>query len=67
MRDVLYRRSIIQFFLGLGVIDILATDDTIPKLEIGPIPNARGIYDKLKQARLKSGRLAGAQATGMTS
>ena len=67
VRDIFYRRSIIQFFLGLGVIDILATDDTIPRLKIGPIRGARGIYDEVKQARLKSGRLAGAQAMGMST
>lgn len=67
VRDIFFRRTLIHFFLGLGVIDILATDDTIPRLEIGPVRGARCIYDRLKQARLKSGRLAGAQAMGMST
>jgi membrane protein YdbS with pleckstrin-like domain len=66
VRDVYFRRSILQFFLGLGVVQILATDATIPRLEVGPIPDARRIYDQLKQARLRSGRIAGAQAMGMS-
>lgn len=67
VRDVSYRRTLLQFFLGLGMIDILATDDTIPKLKVGPIFRARAIYDRLKQARLRAGRLAGPQAMGMSS
>lgn len=66
VRDIFYRRNIIQAFFGLGLIDIIATDETIPQLEIGPIRNARKIYDQLKKARLKSGRKAGAQAMGMS-
>ena len=65
VRDLNFRRSVVHFVLGLGVIDIVATDETISKLTIGPIRGAREVYDKLKQARLKSGRSAGAQAVGM--
>jgi len=66
VQDVRFHRSILQALLGLGVIDIIAMDETVSHLEIGPIRNARAIYDKLKQERLRSGRLAGAQAMGMS-
>nr|VFK54559.1 MAG: PH domain-containing protein [Candidatus Kentron sp. TUN]VFK56818.1 MAG: PH domain-containing protein [Candidatus Kentron sp. TUN] len=65
VHDILFRRTIVHFFLGLGVIDILAADETTPKLKIGPIRGARRIYDELKKARLRSARLAGAQAAGV--
>jgi len=67
VRDIFFRRNFIQSLLGLGVIDIIATDETIPRLEIGPIRNAREVYNKIKKARLKSGRIAGAQAMGMSN
>ena len=67
VKDVFYRRTLLQFFFGLGMIEILATDSTMPKLEIGPIHHAKKIYDQLKKARQRAGRTAGSQAMGMST
>ncbi len=65
IRDIRYRRTFLQALLGLGTIKIFAADDDVSAAQIGPIRRSKRIYDNLKRARLKAGRAAGAQATGM--
>jgi len=65
VRDLDYVRNLFEFFFGIGRLLVTYQDNQDRRLFIGPIPNARQIYEKIKQARLKAGRKAGAQAVGI--
>jgi membrane protein YdbS with pleckstrin-like domain len=67
VKDICYSRSFWDFFFQVGRLRVIAADEVMPDLHIGPIPGARSVYDQLKHARLMAGQRAGAQAMGVAS
>ena len=65
VKDLDYARSPLDFLLGVGRLRVAFLDGALQGQVIGPLPNAREVYGKLKQARLEAGRKAGAQAVGL--
>lgn len=59
VQDITFNQSLIQRILGLGRVVILSSDKDTPVLEVGPIYNARYLYDKLKKAQLEADRRRG--------
>jgi len=49
IEDITFHQSILDRMLGIGKILILSHDDTTPKLEMRSLPNARHLFDQLKQ------------------
>ena len=66
VQDINYTRSFWEFVFHLGRIHVKALDaGSEDVFLIGPIPDARKVYDRLKDARLAAGQRAGAQAMGV--
>ena len=66
VQDINYTRSFWEFVFRLGRIHVKALDARSEDVFlIGPIPDARKVYDRLKDARLAAGQRAGAQAMGV--
>ena len=59
VQDIAFNQSLIQRMLGLGRVLILSSDKDTPVVNIGPIYNARELYNKLKKAQLEADRRRG--------
>lgn len=49
VEDLALHQSIIDRLLGIGTIRIMSRDDTMPDLRMRGVPNARKIFEELKQ------------------
>lgn len=49
VEDISFHQTILNRILGVGSIIILSHDDTTPRLELHGIPNARPLFETLKQ------------------
>lgn len=59
VQDLAFNQSLIQRILGLGRIHILSSDKSKPLMPVGPIYNAKDLYNKLKKAQLEADRRRG--------
>jgi uncharacterized membrane protein YdbT with pleckstrin-like domain len=59
VQDINFAASLIQRLFGLGQVVILSSDKNDPLIVIGPIRNARQLYDRLKRAQLDADRRRG--------
>jgi uncharacterized membrane protein YdbT with pleckstrin-like domain len=59
VQDIAFNQSLLQRMLGLGRVLILSSDKDTPVVNIGPIYNARQLYNKLKKAQLAADRRRG--------
>jgi len=59
VQDITFNASLIQRMFGLGRVTIISSDRDQDKFEVGPIYNARQLYDKLKKAQLEADRRRG--------
>jgi uncharacterized membrane protein YdbT with pleckstrin-like domain len=50
VKDVEFTQSIVDRMLGLGTIEVYSSDRTDPTLMLEAIPNARPLYEKLRDA-----------------
>ena len=49
VEDISFHQSLIDRFLGIGTIRVMSHDDTMPDLHMHGIPNARKLFEELKQ------------------
>ena len=49
VEDIRFHQSLIDRMLGVGDVMVIAHDDTMPQLDMRSIPNARPLYEQLKQ------------------
>jgi uncharacterized membrane protein YdbT with pleckstrin-like domain len=49
VEDMSFHQSIIDRLIGIGTIRVISHDDTMPDLRMRGIPNARKIFEELKQ------------------
>ena len=49
VEDLSFHQSVIDRLVGIGTIRVLSHDDTMPDLNIHGIPDARKIFEELKQ------------------
>ena len=59
VQDITFNASLVQRMFGLGRVVILSSDKDTPIINIGPVYNARQLYDKLKNAQLEADRRRG--------
>ncbi len=59
VQDITFNASLVQRMFGLGRVIILSSDKDTPLITVGPIYNARPLYDKLKKAQLEADRRRG--------
>lgn len=59
VEDVRFHRSIIQGMLGVGSIYIRSSDASDPMMVIGPLPDARRLFDALQKAQRQADRRQG--------
>jgi len=59
IQDITFNANLIYRIFGLGCLTVLSSDKDTPVLNIGPIHNARSIYDRLKKAQLEADRRRG--------
>jgi len=59
IQDIAFNVNFFQRLFGLGRIIILSSDKDTPIITVGPIYNARQLYDKLKKAQLEADRRRG--------
>jgi len=59
VEDLSFHQSIVDRLLGIGSIRVLSHDDTMPNLNIRGIPNARTIFEELKQRVIAVKRQSG--------
>lgn len=62
VRDLIFQRSMIEAFFGLGSVMIVANDPTSRYSTIGPVVRARRLYDDLMDARAIAIRERGVSA-----
>ena len=49
VEDISFHQSLVDRILGVGTIIVISHDETNPRLELKSLPNARPIFDNLKQ------------------
>jgi len=49
VEDMSFHQSVIDRLIGIGTIRVISRDDTMPDLRMRGIPNARKIFEELKQ------------------
>lgn len=49
VEDISFHQSVLDRMLGVGTIVVMSHDDTTPRLELKSLPNARPLFDALKQ------------------
>jgi uncharacterized membrane protein YdbT with pleckstrin-like domain len=49
VEDLHFHQSILERITNVGVITVIARDETLPRLEMWGIPNPRPLYETLKQ------------------
>ena len=49
VEDISFHQSLIDRFLGIGTIRVMSHDETMPDLRMHGIPNARKLFEELKQ------------------
>ncbi|RMD84527.1 MAG: hypothetical protein D6820_00975 [Lentisphaerae bacterium] len=54
IQDLRLDQPFLQRLLGLGTVVVISTDKSFPALAIGPIPNARTVYERLRKAAVKA-------------
>ena len=59
VQDITYNASVIQRMFGLGRVTVVSSDRDMPGITVGPISNARQIYDQVKKAQLDADRRRG--------
>jgi len=59
IQDIALNVNFLQRMFGAGRIIILSSDKDTPVITVGPIYNARQLYDKLKKAQLEADRRRG--------
>ncbi|MGI6497194.1 MAG: PH domain-containing protein [Kiritimatiellia bacterium] len=59
VQDIAFNQSLLQRLLGLGRVLILSSDKDTPILNIGPIHNARALYERLKKIQIEADRRRG--------
>jgi membrane protein YdbS with pleckstrin-like domain len=59
VQDLAFNQSLIQRILRLGNVHILSSDKDTPVIKLGPVHNARDLYNKLKKAQLEADRRRG--------
>jgi membrane protein YdbS with pleckstrin-like domain len=59
VQDITFNASLIQRMFGLGRVTIISSDRDQSDFEVGPIYNARQLYDKLKKVQLEADRRRG--------
>ncbi len=57
--DISFTASFIQRLFRLGCVRVTTSDKDTPFINIGPVPNARPLYDNLKKAQLTADRRRG--------
>jgi uncharacterized membrane protein YdbT with pleckstrin-like domain len=62
VRDLIFQRSLVEAFFGLGSVMIVANDPTSRYSTIGPVVRARRLYDDLMDARAIAIRERGVSA-----
>jgi membrane protein YdbS with pleckstrin-like domain len=56
VQDISFTQSIVQRLFGVGVVAVVSSDTSDPRIDIGPIPRPRAVYDDLKRAQLDADR-----------
>lgn len=59
VQDIAFKQNLIERILGIGRVLILSSDKDTENAEIGPLYNARDLYNKLKKAQLDADRRRG--------
>jgi membrane protein YdbS with pleckstrin-like domain/ribosomal protein S27E len=59
IQDITFSQNLFQRMFRLGRIIILSSDKDSPVITIGPVYNARELYDNIKKAMLKADRRRG--------
>jgi membrane protein YdbS with pleckstrin-like domain len=59
IQDVAFNQTLLQRLFGLGRVRIVSSDPDTPVIEIGPILDARDLYDRVKKAQLEADRRRG--------
>jgi membrane protein YdbS with pleckstrin-like domain len=59
VKDVVLEQGIIDRMRGVGKLTIYSTDATEPVLEIGPVADARALYERLRNAVAEARRSSG--------
>lgn len=62
IRDLIFRRGILEALFGLGSVVLVASDVTAQYSRIGPVRGARRLYDDLVEARNRAVRERGVTA-----
>ncbi len=60
VREVACERTFVERVFGLGRVVIVSLDTAAARVVVGPIRQARQLYDKLKKAQLEADRRRGA-------
>ena len=50
VRDVVLEQSLLERLRGVGRITVVSTDEVEPELLVGPVPEAKALYDLLRDA-----------------
>jgi uncharacterized membrane protein YdbT with pleckstrin-like domain len=58
VRDVVLEQTLLERLRGVGRITVLSSDQLEPNLEVGPVPQARRLYDDLRDAVTAARKLA---------
>ena len=59
VKDVRFRCRAIQGILGVGSVIVESSEASNPLIVIGPLRNARGLYDKIQKAQRQADRRQG--------
>ncbi len=59
VNDLRFHQSFSQRLVGVGVVFVESTDATDPTLVIGPVPKAKDLYQRLREAVLEADRRRG--------
>jgi membrane protein YdbS with pleckstrin-like domain len=59
VKDVVLEQGIIDRMRGVGKLTVYSTDATEPVLEIGPVADARALYERLRNAVAEARRSSG--------
>jgi membrane protein YdbS with pleckstrin-like domain len=54
--DIAFKQGLVGRIFGFGTIVVLSSDQSDPVLRIGPLANARAVYDVLKKAQAVANR-----------
>jgi membrane protein YdbS with pleckstrin-like domain len=59
VKDVVLEQGLIDRMRGVGKLTVYSTDATEPVLEIGPVADARALYERLRNAVAEARRSSG--------